>query len=114
MTTPRLGRVAPVVEIPQHRRRFDHFIVELSVTLGRLAPRYPLWLRLQEHGEDPATLSWDALHAFIELDLEETLAEHGLALSDRMQRKLIRRLRHFDPTQPTPYETMERLFSPHR
>ena len=39
------------IPLPRHggrlqRRRFDHLFEEISVQIGRLAPRYALWLRL--------------------------------------------------------------------
>lgn len=94
------------------RKRFDHLVVELSVAVGRVVPRYALWLLLQELGHDPVTLSHDAVLAFHDDQLEAFLAEHGLQLEPREARRLRRSLDRYDPAYPTPYETMERLFAP--
>lgn len=93
------------------RRGFDHFHAELSVEIGRLVPRYALWLRMQETGCEPATLSArEALH-FMATDLDAFLGAEGLELTQRAKRRLERRVRRFDPRHPTPYETMQRMFS---
>jgi hypothetical protein len=93
------------------RKRFDHLLVELSVSVGRVVPRYALWLLLQELGHDPELLSREAVLAFLDEQLEAFLAEHDLGLSAREDRRLRRSLERYDPAYPTPYETMERLFS---
>ncbi len=94
------------------RRRFEHLVVELSVAVGKLIPRYALWLLLQELGFDPILLSPNQVIKFYDAHLEQFLAEHGLSLEPREARKLRGRLTKFDPRYPTPYETMERLLAP--
>jgi len=106
-TSP-LGAPLPLVL----RKRFDHLVVELSVSVGRVVPRYALWLLLQELGHDPDTLSREAVLAFHDEQLEAFLAEHGLGLAGREGRRLRRSFERYDPAYPTPYETMERLFAP--
>jgi hypothetical protein len=93
------------------RRCFDHFHAELSVEIGKLVPRYALWLRMQEVGLGPTDLSPSQALRFMETDLDAFLATEGLDLAERRKRRLIRRMHRFDPRRPTPYETMQRLFS---
>ena len=91
------------------RRRFDHLIAELSVALGRLVPRYALWLRMHELGWDPERLAATQATAFVDGHLDAFLAQSGDSLTARAQKRLSRSVERFDPLQPTPYETMERL-----
>ncbi len=91
------------------RRRFEHLVAELSVALGRLAPRYALWLRLHELGHDPGELGRRAAITFFDEHLEAFLAEHSLRLEARARRRLGRAIAHFDARHPSPLETMERL-----
>ena len=91
------------------RRRFENLVLELSLAAGRLVPRYRLWLLLQHEGADPAQLDETALRAFCDRHLERFLCQEGARLSPRALRRLRRRLLRFDPTYPTPYETMERI-----
>ena len=93
------------------RRCFDHLHAELSVEIGRLVPRYALWMSVQEAGYDPDTLERRQLLRFLEDHLAAFLCDEGLALPPRRRARLCRRLQHFDPDVPTPYETMERIFS---
>jgi len=93
------------------RRRFNHLFEELSVAIGCVAPRYALWLHLQEHGLDPEGLHRHEVLDFVDQNLTGFLAEHGLSLSARRQASLRRQLQRFDARHPTPYETMERLGS---
>ena len=86
------------------RRRFDHLYEELSVRLGRLAPRYALWLRLRELGADPEALSRADALRFSEHDLPHFLAEHGLALGPAALRSLVRAVARHDPRVRTPAE----------
>jgi hypothetical protein len=91
------------------RRRFDHLYEELSIRLGRLAPRYALWLRMRESGADPERLSrGDALH-FSEHELPGFLAEHGLSLAPRDARGLVRAVARHDPQVPTAAEWASRF-----
>ena len=91
------------------RRRFEHLHIELSVAVGRLVPRYALWLCLKELGWQPDRLTRGQAIAFCDEHLESFLACRGWALSGLRLRRLQRRLRRFDPRHPTPYETMARL-----
>lgn len=91
-------------------RRFDHLATELSVALGRLTPRYALWLRLQELGFDPMDLERDQAVTFLERHLDGFLDEFDLNLTGRARRRLLRAVAHFDPLQPTPEEILERIF----
>lgn len=93
------------------RRCFDHFHAELSVEIGKLVPRYALWLRMQEAGLEPTDLQPRQTLCFIEAELDAFLAIEGLELGERARKRLSRRMRRFDPGRPTPYETMQRLFS---
>jgi hypothetical protein len=94
-----------------NRRRFENLVVELSVAAGHLVPRYALWLRLQELGLDPIGLERADMLRFVDGHLSSFLAEHGLALENRVQRRLRGRLARFDPRYPTPEETIQRLFA---
>lgn len=91
------------------RRLFDHFFTELSVALGRVAPRYPLWMALAEAGADPDFLDRPALRRFLDGSLQTFLADHGEHLSPSALRRLRRRVLAIDPRHPTPYEHMTRL-----
>jgi hypothetical protein len=91
------------------RRRFEYLVVELSVALGHLVPRYPLWLRLHELGWNPEELEGDQLLAFYDGYLDQFLAEQGWALTAPSRRRIRRRLACFDPRHRTPYEIMEAL-----
>jgi len=92
------------------RRRFEHLFVELSVALGECVPRYALWLRIGELGWSPGALSQDAAVAFCRQDLPGFLAEHGLSLTPRRHRRLIRSVSRFDPQVRTPDEELNALF----
>jgi hypothetical protein len=91
------------------RRRFDHLWAELSVELGRLVPRYPLWLALHEFGLDPERLAVQDLLRFWDGPLPAFLRAHGLFLPPRRARSLRRRVARFDPSLPTPYERFAAL-----
>ncbi len=93
------------------RRRFEFLVVELSVAVGRLIPRYALWLRLNELGWDPVALAGEELISFYDQHLQDFLAEHDLLLTQRESRRLRKKLVRFDPRHDTPYEIMERLVS---
>ena len=86
------------------RRRFDHLFEEISVRIGRLAPRYALWLRLQELGMDADALSRDEVVDFCRDHLEGFLREHELALAPRQARDLLRTVARHDPALRTPAE----------
>lgn len=91
------------------RRGFDHLHAELSVQVGRLVPRYALWLRLAELGLDPERLSRAGALAFCRLHLGAFLREHGLALGAREAQRLWRAVARLDPAHPAPHERFERL-----
>lgn len=86
------------------RRRFDHLFEELSVRIGRLAPRYALWLRLRERDLDPEILTRDQAVAFCREGLAEFLREHELALAPRQLDALVRAVARHDPAVRTPAE----------
>ena len=91
------------------RRRFEHLHSELSVAAGRLIPRYALWLHLHGLGRDPENLSREGVLSFARGPMEGFLADHGIHLSPRVERRLMRSLERFDPRHDTPSEVMERL-----
>lgn len=75
---------------------------------GALVPRWALWLRLEELGWAPAALTRDGALAFQRWHARGFLAEHGLAITPREERRLARSLGRFDPARPTPEEVLER------
>jgi hypothetical protein len=91
------------------RRRFDHLYEELSVRLGRLAPRYALWLRLRETGADPELLSRADALRFLHEELPGFLTEHGLVLAVPELRSLVRSIARHDPRVPTPADWAARI-----
>jgi hypothetical protein len=93
------------------RKRFEHFHVELSVALGRLVPRYELWLFMSAQGCHPEGIERTALLAFFDEHLDEFLDPKESPLEERPRLKLRRTLARFDPIHPTPYEFMERISS---
>lgn len=92
------------------RRVFDHLHAELSVAVGRVVPRYALWLRLREAGLDPERLTRQQALAFCRQKLSGFLAEQGLSLTPRRARRLERELGRVDAGHPTPYERAAQLF----
>ena len=91
------------------RRRFEHLVVELSLALDLLVPRYPLWLCLHECGFDPERLSRDHAIAFCDAPLARFLAANDLGLSPRAARRVRRRVARFDPDLPSPTDQLSRL-----
>ena len=91
------------------RRRFDHLYEELSVRLGRLAPRYAIWLRMRERGIDPETLSRADALRFAYEELPALLAEQGLRLAPADARSLVRAIARHDPRSPSPAEWASRF-----
>ena len=91
------------------RRRFNHLVVELSVAVGRVVPRYALWLRLGELDWNPDSLTTEQALAFVDEHLGSFLDEHSLSLPQREAKGLRKQLARFDPRYPTPYEVMQRL-----
>ncbi len=84
------------------RSRFDHMTAEVSVAVGALIPRYPLWLRLHDAGTNPEALTREAAVAFCEGPLRHFLVDHGYRLSTRARRRLLKAVARFDPERPTP------------
>jgi len=93
------------------RRRFEHLVVELSVAVGQVIPRYALWLKLGELGWDPEELSRRAVMSFYDGHLQQFVKDCGASLPARKARRLRRTLERFDPAQLTPYEHMQRFGS---
>ena len=91
------------------RTRFDHLVAELSVAVGALVPRYPLWLRLHELGQNPETLSGEAATAFCGGPARSFLEEYGYGLSWGARRRLMRSVGRFDPARPTPEQALDFL-----
>jgi hypothetical protein len=89
-----------------NRSRFDHLAAEVSVAVGERIPRYPLWLRLRELGADPEALTRTAAVAFCEGQLLRFLVDHGLWLTPRAQRRLLKSVARFDPARPSPADRM--------
>ena len=84
------------------RRGFDHLYAEISVGLGRLAPRYALWLRLRELGIDPEHLTRAQGLAFCRAHLAAFLRAHGMALAPRAARRVERAVGRHDPSVRSP------------
>lgn len=91
------------------RRLFDHLVLEISLALGRPMPRYALWLHLHGAGLDPEEIRCDQAAAYCGDPLAAFLAERGLALGWRRRRRLMRAVRRFDSTLPTPEEHFARF-----
>jgi hypothetical protein len=94
---------------PRQRRGFDLLFTELSVAVGSLVPRYPLWLRLHALGYDPERLDRASVLAFCGEQLESFLFEYGVYLPKRELERVRRRISSFDPAVPTAYERMAAL-----
>ena len=91
------------------RRGFDHLFAEISVGVGRLVPRYALWLRLRELGIDPERLTRAQGVAFCRGHLAAFLREYGMALAPRAARRVERAVARLDPAAPSPAEWAARL-----
>jgi len=91
------------------RRRFAHLHAELSVAVGRVVPRFALWLAVAGGPGGPERLTREAVLAFAREGLPEFLHAHRLSLDVRSARRLRRRLARFDPDRPTPEEVLERM-----
>jgi hypothetical protein len=89
-----------------NRSRFDHLAAEVSVAVGTRIPRYPLWLRLHELGADPEALTRQAALAFCEGPLVRFLVDHGLWLTPRAQRRLLKSVARFDPLRLSPADRL--------
>jgi hypothetical protein len=88
------------------RERFNHLVAELSGLADRHIDRYSLWLRLHELGLEPETLSHRQVLHFCDSHLEEFLVDHGLTISRRGRRKLLRILTRDEPIPPVPDESL--------
>ena len=88
------------------RRRFNHLVAELCVATDTHVPRYRLWVALHELGLDPEEPSREQLLAFCGAPLTRFLHRCGLAVSPRVRRRLIRAVRRYDPSVPTPSEQL--------
>jgi hypothetical protein len=86
------------------RRRFNHLFEEISVRVGRLAPRYALWLRLRELGMDADALTREDVVTFCREHLDLFLFEHELALAPRQTQDLLRIVARHDPAVRTAAE----------
>lgn len=93
------------------RRRFEHLHAELSVAVGELVPRYPLWLYLHAQGWDPEDLSREAAIRFAREHMEAFLAGYGWRLAPRASHRLLRTVERFDPSHPSPDEVMSRILT---
>gem|GEM_PF-1048431 len=108
-------RSAPLLPLRQGatgtvvRRRFDHLVMELSVAVGCVLPRYALWLRMRESGINPEALSREEALAFCDAPVTAFLGERGLALPIRARRRLLRAIERFDPSVLSPYERFARI-----
>lgn len=91
------------------RRRFDHLFLEVSLAIEAPAPRYALWLGLHDLGWDPDALTREQAAAFCDGPLRRLLAERGIALAPRAERRLRRAVARFDPRVTTPEEHFARL-----
>ena len=86
------------------RRRFEHFVVELSLAVEQTIPRYRLWLRMHDLGWNPEDLSLEQAVSFCDSPLRIFLAESGLKLTSRSVRRLRKEVGRFDPDVLSPFE----------
>jgi hypothetical protein len=91
------------------RERFDHLHVEASVAVGVRLSRFDLWLAVHEEGHDPEDLTAEAAIAFCGEPLLRFLAERGQRLPVRLHRRLLKAVRRYDPSHPTPAEVLARF-----
>ena len=91
------------------RRGFGHLHAEISVGVGRLVPRYALWLRLRELGVDPEEMTRAQGVAFCRGHLGAFLRAHGMQLAPRAARRVERAVGRLDPALPSPSEWAARL-----
>jgi len=92
-----------------NRRRFDHFVTELSVLLDRRVARFSLWQAVSEAGYDPERWSGADAERFCATWLPRWLRAQGLLLAEPKLARLGRRLRRFNVALPTPEEHFARL-----
>ncbi|RIK89355.1 MAG: hypothetical protein DCC71_26010 [Proteobacteria bacterium] len=86
------------------RPRFDHLAEEISIRIGKLAPRHALWLRMRECGLDPDRLTRDDALAACEEIVPGVLREHGWSWSERDTRAVLRAVARHDPSVRSPAE----------
>ncbi len=86
------------------RRRFEHLVVELSLAAGQPIPRYRLWMRLHDLGWNPEDLEREEAMAFCDGPLGIFLAEVGIRVSPRSNRRLRKEISRFEPEVLSPYE----------
>jgi hypothetical protein len=92
------------------RRYFEHIYVEICVAVNRRISRYDLWLRLGDGGGDPDELTRAEARNFVDHGLSALLSEEGASISDRVRRRLEKRILRFDPHHPTPEEWLASTF----
>lgn len=90
------------------RRRFEHLLTEISVTVGAPVSRYGLWLHLHEHAMDPEALTRSAALHYCRGPLRDFLAAQGHLLRERPLRRLVRSVERFDADHLTPEERLTR------
>ena len=90
------------------RRRFEHLLAEVSVSVGAAVSRYGLWLHLHEHGTDPEALTRGTTLAYCRGPLRDFLAGQGYLLRERPLRRLLRSVERFDAEHMTPEERLSR------
>ena len=90
------------------RRRFEHLVAEISLSVDALVPRYRLWLDLHERGLDPEALSREAALAYCRGPLGAFLEGQGFRLCERERRRLLRSVARFVPEVPTAEECFSR------
>jgi hypothetical protein len=92
-----------------NRRRFDHFVTELSVLLDRRIARFSLWQAVSEAGYDPERWSGAEAERFCATALPRWLRCQGLPVQEPKLVRLGRRLHSYDPSLLTPEEHFARL-----
>ena len=90
------------------RRRFEHLLSEISVTVGAPVSRYRLWLHLHEHAMDPEELTRSAALRYCRGPLRDFLASQGHLLRERPLKRLVRSVERFDADHLTPEERLTR------
>jgi len=90
------------------RRRFEHLLVEISLSVDARVHRYRLWLDLKERGLDPAALSRESALDYCRGPLQGFLATQGYRIDERARRRLLRSVERFAPEIPTPEEHFSR------
>ena len=91
------------------RRRFEHLVVEISLAVEQVIPRYRLWLRMHDLGWNPEDLGLEQALSFCDDHLGIFLAESGFKMSSRSIRRLRKEVGRFDPNVLTPYERVAEL-----